>query len=89
MGAMSKLGGLLETGMDGVEKDIGRAVDLYSRAISEGNDTRAMFRLGSLLSRGGEGVEVDIGCALDLLNASNGWWRFGSKKKAFRFASHE
>ncbi len=53
--------------MGGVEKDLGRAVDLYSRAISEGKDTRAMFRLGSLLSRGGEGVEVEIGRALDLL----------------------
>ncbi len=35
-GAMSNLGGLLETGVDGVEKVLGRAVKVYSRAMSEG-----------------------------------------------------
>ncbi len=63
---MNKLAYLLEAGLDGVEKDLGRAVELYSRAISEGKDTRAMFRLASLLSRGEEGVAVDLGRALDL-----------------------
>ncbi len=46
----------LEEGRDGVQKDLGRSVELYTRAIDEGNSTQAMWRLANQLCRGGEGV---------------------------------
>ncbi len=45
----------LEEGCDGVQKDLGRAVELYTKAIDEGKSTHAMHRLANLLCRGGEG----------------------------------
>ncbi len=60
MGVMSNLLVLWEAEVDGVDKGLGRAVELYSRAVRERNDRHAIFPLVSLLSRGGEDVEVDI-----------------------------
>ncbi len=60
----------LEEGCDGVQKDLGRAVELYARAIDDGNSTHAMWRLAKVLCRGGEGVQKDNGRALQLYNRS-------------------
>ncbi len=58
----------LEEGCDGVQKDICRAVELYTRAIDEGSSAHAMWRLANLLCKGGEGVEKDTDRALQLYN---------------------
>ncbi len=58
----------LEEGHDGVQKDLGRAGELYSRAIDEGDSTHAMWRLANLLCPGEEGVEKDINRAVQLYN---------------------
>ncbi len=42
-----------------MQKDLGRTVDLYTKAIDEGKSTHAMHRLANLLCGGGEGVEKD------------------------------
>ncbi len=62
---------------------------MYSRAISEGNDTHAMFRLASLLSRGGEGIKVDIGRALDLFARAAEGGDLEARKKLSDLVAHE
>ncbi len=54
----------LKEGCDGVQKDLGRAVELYTRAIDDGKSTHAMWRLAKVLCRGGDGVEKDMGASI-------------------------
>ncbi len=67
MGAMSNLAVLWEAEWGGVDTGLGRAVELYWRAIREGNDTHAFSPLSRKYNiKGGESVYVDIPRALDL-----------------------
>ncbi len=60
----------LEEGCDRVQKDLGWAAELYTRAIDDGNSTHAMWRLAKVLCRGGDGVVKDMGRALQLFNGA-------------------
>ncbi len=66
--SLVKLARFLEEDCDGVQKDLHRAIELYTKAVDEGKSTLAMCRLANLLRRGGEGAEKDIGRALVLYN---------------------
>ena len=57
---------LLENGAEGVEQDAPRAVDLYTRAINEGNHIGAMNNLALLLENGAEGVDPDPALSSEL-----------------------
>lgn len=64
--AMYNLAGLLAEGRGELRRDVGKAIDLYQRAIDE-DDAFSMHNLGLLITSDTEGVEKDMERGIELL----------------------